>query len=202
MQNAVFSSPDPSAYLQRCDVIDWDDPDVRRLADELAGQGDRTDVTENCFNWVRDEIKHSGDHRLNPVTCSASEVLRYGTGYCYAKSHLLCALLRANRIPAGLCYQRLLIEPGGTEFCLHGLCAVHVQSHGWYRIDPRGNRTDVDAQFKPPWEQLAFLPGAPGEADLPTIYASPLPIVVNALRRHEDWDALLADLPDVSSIED
>lgn len=25
----------------------------------------------------------------NPVTCRASEVLVHGTGYCYAKSHLL-----------------------------------------------------------------------------------------------------------------
>jgi len=39
------------------------------------------------------------------VTCSASEVLREGTGICFAKSHLLAALLRAVGIPAGLCYQ-------------------------------------------------------------------------------------------------
>jgi len=38
---------------------------------------------------------------MNPVTCKASDVLIYGTGYCYAKSHLLAALLRANAIPAG-----------------------------------------------------------------------------------------------------
>ncbi len=29
---------------------------------------------------------------LNPVTCKASEVLKYKTGYCYAKSHGLNAV--------------------------------------------------------------------------------------------------------------
>jgi hypothetical protein len=41
-------------------------------------------------------VKHSGDYQLNPVTCSASEVLAADTGFCCAKSQLLAALLRAN----------------------------------------------------------------------------------------------------------
>ena len=45
-------------------------------------------VAGRCFEWVRDEIRRSGDFRLDPVTCSASQVLRHGTGFCYAKSHL------------------------------------------------------------------------------------------------------------------
>ncbi|MEZ0154964.1 MAG: transglutaminase family protein [Candidatus Reddybacter sp.] len=49
---------------------------------------------------MRDQISHSLDSQQNPVTYRASSVLEYGTGYCYAKSHLLVALLRANSIPA------------------------------------------------------------------------------------------------------
>lgn len=64
------------------------------------------------IDFVRDQIRHSADYRPNPVTCKASEVLRHGTGYCYAKSHLLAALLRANGVPAGLCYQRLSVGDG------------------------------------------------------------------------------------------
>nr|WP_320193052.1 transglutaminase family protein [uncultured Desulfobacter sp.] len=67
-------------------------------------------------------------------------VLKYKTGYCYAKSHLLAALLRACNIPAGLCYQRLTIANNKAPFCLHGLNAVYLQRHGWYRIDSRGNK--------------------------------------------------------------
>jgi transglutaminase-like putative cysteine protease len=63
------------------------------------------------------------------VTCSASEALAAGTGYCFAKSHLLAAVLRANGIPAALCYQRLALDESAEEsqrrFSLHGLNAVY-----------------------------------------------------------------------------
>jgi transglutaminase-like putative cysteine protease len=123
---------------------------------------------------VRDEIRHSWDYQLNPVTCAVSEVLQAGTGYCYAKSHLLAALLRANSIPAGLCYQRLSISDAGPPFCLHGLNAVYLPDLGWYRIDPRGNKKNVHAQFSPPNEQLAFRPTIAGEIDFPGVYSDPL----------------------------
>ena len=100
--------------LEATPIVDWDRPEVLALARALAeGRDDPVAVARRCFEWVRDEIKHSGDHRLDPVTCSASQVLRHGTGFCYAKSHLLAALLRANAIPAGFCYQRLSIDGAG-----------------------------------------------------------------------------------------
>lgn len=78
------------------------------------------------------------------VTISASEVLRERVGLCYAKSHLLAALLRAEGIPAGLCYQRLGNEHDG--FALHGLIASCIDG-AWHRQDPRGNKPGIDAQF-------------------------------------------------------
>lgn len=162
-----------------------------------AGTENTVLIAQRCFEWVRDEIKHSRDYRLQPVTCAASEVLRIGSGYCYAKSHLLAALLRANGIPAGLCYQRLTIDGKAAPFCLHGLNAVFLPVHGWYRIDPRGNRADVDAQFAPPVERLAFPITVPGEADLPEIFADPLSVVVEALGSIATADALWECLPDV-----
>ena len=158
-------------FLRSTDVIDWQHPDVRSLAESLsAGVDDPIEVARRCFEWVRDEIKHSRDYRLSPVTCSASEVLRVGSGYCYAKSHLLAALLRANQIPAGLCYQRLSRDENGAPYCLHGLNAVYLPGIGWYRVDPRGNREGINAQFCPPKEQLAYPIVHPGEADLPEIW--------------------------------
>jgi transglutaminase-like putative cysteine protease len=185
-------------YLRPTDIIDWDAPEVRNLGRTLVqGAAGPVEIAKRCFHWVRDEIRHSHDHQLNPVTCTASEVLRHRTGYCYAKSHLLAALLRAHGIPTGLCYQRLSLNGDGEPFCLHGLNAIHLPDGGWYRVDPRGNRVGVDAQFTPPVERLAFAIRLPGEADLRAIYPDPLPVVIEALRKHRTWDALGEHLPDL-----
>src|SRR5262245_39751765 len=183
-------------FLDASEVIDWHHSEVSGLARRLSGQTPEK-TARRCFEWVRDEIKHSGDYRLNLVTCSASEVLHVGSGFCYAKSHLLAALLRANAIPAGLCYQRLSLDDSGTSFCLHGLSAVYLPEFGWYRIDARGNKANVNAQFTPPAERLAFRPQVAGEFDLPGIYGDPLGEVVAALRRYKTFDELACHLPDL-----
>lgn len=119
------------------------------------------------------------------------------TGYCYAKSHLLAALLRANGIPAGLCYQRLSVGDSGAPYCLHGLNAVHLRDVGWYRVDARGNKPGIDARFSPPNECLAFPIREPQERDLPEIWAEPLPVVIDVLERYGSYDQVLANLPDI-----
>ncbi len=184
-------------YLQSTAVIDWQHPEVVNHARSLAsGCEGPAEIIRRCFAWVRDEIKHSHDHGLQPVTCSASEVLRVGSGICFAKSHLLAALLRANGIPTALCYQRLRCDDEGTAFSLHGLNAVHLPEYGWYRIDARGNRADVNAQFTPPIERLAFQVSASGEAEIPGFFADPLPEIVAALTSHSSMDELWKHLPD------
>ena len=106
-------------------------------------------------------------------------------------------LLRANGIPAGLCYQRLAVGEIGPPFCLHGLNAVYLQEFGWYRIDARGNKPGVAAAFTPPREQLAFPVLAPEERDLPEIWAAPLPQVVASLTGHATVEDVAAHLPDI-----
>lgn len=185
-------------YLSASKYIDFDSDEVLAAASALAaGAKSETDLVRACFEFVRDEIHHSSDFKLNPVTCKASDVLRHQTGYCYAKSHLLAALLRANGIPAGLCYQRLSVGGNGAPFCLHGLNAVWLREFGWCRIDARGNKPGVEAQFDPPWEALAFLTNEPGECDLPEIWAEPLPVIIDALERYDSFEQVLANLPDI-----
>jgi transglutaminase-like putative cysteine protease len=185
------------AFLRATEIIDWQQLGVFARARELSGGvREPIEIARRCFEWVRDNIQHSSDFRRNPVTCSASEVLAEGTGYCYAKSHLLAALLRANRIPAGFCYQRLSIDETGAPYSLHGLNAVHLPEFGWYRIDPRGNKPGVDAQFSPPVEKLAFPVVFPEERLFPEILADPLPVVVDALHAHKTWDEMYRHLPD------
>ena len=184
------------AYLESSEMIDWKHNSILRQAEVLAA-GDEIETAKSCFEFVRDEIRHSWDFQLNPVTCTASDVLKHGTGYCYAKSHLLAALLRANGIPAGLCYQRLTISDGKPPFCLHGLNAVYLEEFGWYRVDARGNKPGVDAQFCPPIEKLAFPIITEGEADLPDIYAEPLPEIIEVLTHRTTFQDVSENLPDV-----
>ncbi|HTQ98948.1 MAG TPA: transglutaminase family protein [Candidatus Acidoferrum sp.] len=189
------------AFLASSPHIDWEHPAVLAKARELAtGVDDIHALIERCFVFVRDQIKHSWDYKLNPVTCKASDVLAHGTGYCYAKSHLLAALLRANGIPTGLCYQRLTFTDDQPPYTLHGLNAVQLDGIGWYRLDARGNKEGVDAQFTPPVERLAFAIKFAGEMDLPEVWPEPLPVVVEALTRYTTVQQVAANLPDVELI--
>ena len=195
--NACPSRAEMNRYLNSCQYIDWATPSVREKALDLAnGMSSDKEIAKICFEFVRDEIKHSWDHRLNPVTLKASEVLAHGTGYCYSKSHLLAALLRANGIPAALCYQRLTFEDDQPPFCLHGLNAIHLREYGWYRVDARGNREDVSAEFDPPHEKLAFEIGNEGEKDITGLFSEPLDEVIKLLSSYSDFKAVAANLPD------
>lgn len=185
-------------FLESTPVIDWQHESIRVVARDLSReQPDELSTARRAFEWVRDEVEHSVDFCRSDVTCRASDVLEKRTGFCYAKSHLLAALLRACGIPAGFCYQRLSINDDGTLFCLHGLNAVFLQKHGWYRIDARGNTDSIRADFTPPQERLAFGIAVEGEADLSGIHAAPLPLVVEALTAAESVQQLATNLPDM-----
>lgn len=177
-------------FLAESAAIDHGHPAIRALAAELRAD-DPVETARRSYEWVRDRIAHTGDHPSDEITCAASEVLRAGTGFCYAKSHLLAALLRANGIPAALAYQRLRSE---DRFVLHGLVACRLPEHGWYLCDPRGNAPGIDARFVPPEERLAY--SGPGVVRIPGLFPDPLPAVVEALRRHRTFAGISANLPD------
>lgn len=199
MRDLIVEQP-LQAYLQATPVIDWRQPQVLAQAQALSA-GDPVDTARRCFEWVRDQVLHSVDHQRNPVTCQASDVLQHRTGYCYAKSHLLAALLRANGIPTGFCYQRLSIHDDGEPYSLHGFNALYLESWGWVRVDARGNRAGVDARFDPPNESLAFAGALPGEVTFANVLAEPLAVVVEALKAGTSWDGMLEMLPDVGAAE-
>ena len=185
-------------YLANSEIIDWNNPTVLAKAQELAKScSSSSEIAKSCYEFVRDEIQHSWDYKLNPVTCKASEVLEFKTGYCYSKSHLLAALLRANRIPTGLCYQRIKVNSEDSRFCLHGLNAIFLEGYGWYRVDARGNKNGIEAKFSPPQEYLAFKTTDAGELDLPEIWIEPLPIIIQALITNQTYLELYQNLPDV-----
>ena len=185
-------------YLKESEIIDYSNNKIEDLAKTLAKDcKSDTQIAKNCFEYVRDKINHSGDYKSEITTLKASDVLKYKTGWCYAKSHLLAGLLRANRIPTGFCYQRLsCFEYKKDTFCLHGLNAIYLKEFGWYRVDARGNKDGVDAQFNPPIEQLAFELGE-NEYDLDGIWAEPLDEIVLALMENDSYAKMIENFPDV-----
>jgi len=185
-------------YLESSEIIDYHNKDIQHLAKNLAKDCSADiAIAKRCYEWVRDKIRHSGDHKDDITTCKASDVLKYKTGWCYAKAHLLAALLRANGIPTGFCYQRLSCSEYLPDiYCLHGLNWIYLKEHGWYRVDARGNKEGVNAQFTPPHEQLAFRPQE-NEYDLNDNLTEPLDVVVQTLKKYQSYDEMICHFPDV-----
>jgi len=125
-------------------------------------------------------------------------VLRHTTGICFAKSHLLAALLRAVGIPAGFCYQALRFDPpDNNELVLHGLNGIYLGSlDRWILLDARGNTCGIDAQFSVDEQKLAFsIDSSVGEFTCNTIFAAPLSAVVERLKKYTSRRELWLDLP-------
>ncbi|WP_330295064.1 transglutaminase-like domain-containing protein [Streptomyces sp. NBC_00503] len=188
---------DVAAYLAADEAVDHDHPLVQETADALwAATGDAYSYAKVAFEFVRDTIPHTADSGDDRVSWRASDVLATRNGICYAKSHALTALLRARSIPAGLCYQ-LLGDDDGSNLFVHGLVALRLPGRDdWSRVDPRGNKPGVDAQFTLDHEQLAF-PVRPelGEVDYPELYAAPHPATLKVLQESADRPQLWRSLP-------
>ena len=155
-----------------------------------------------AFEYARDRISHSFDLDSKKVTISASEAMACGEGICFAKAHLLAALLRGLDIPAGFCYQRVM-RKGTPEsgYALHGLNAVYLPSQKrWFRIDPRGNKPGVNSQFTIEYEQLAYpIRTELGEIDYPYVFAEPLKEVISSMQDSEDCHELFFKRPEALS---
>ncbi|MFD4241439.1 transglutaminase family protein [Streptomyces sp. NPDC058525] len=194
----IQEQPDLAAYLAADEAVDHEHPLVRETADAFwtATDGDPYAYAEAVFEFVRDAVPHSADSGDPRVTWRASDVLATRNGICYAKSHALAALLRAQGIPAALCYQ-LLADDDGSNPVVHGLVALRLPgAASWSRVDPRGNKPGVDARFSLDTEQLAF-PVRPelGEIDYPGLYAAPHPAALKALQDSADRPQLWENLP-------
>ena len=197
-------------YLAPSEFVDYTDPAVAEAASSLMQKmlddsaktepeylDPEIQLAKVCYEFVRDEIRHSIDIGSRKVVLKASEVLAEGEGLCYAKSHLLAALLKANGIPAGLCYQYLRLDGPDSTLVLHGLNAVYFESVGrWVRLDARGNKPGVDARFSVDGEFPAFpvRPGL-GEIDIPFLYSEPDRAVTAVVNKYKDLNDLMKNLP-------
>ena len=191
-------------YLKKSEVINYDHRLIVEKCLELQkGTDDEISLIKKVYEFVRDEIHHSGDIGAQEVTCTASEVLEAGHGMCCAKAHLFAAMLRFFGIPAGFCYQKLSSSQDVNKKFLHGLNAVYLKDlNRWIRLDARGNKPGCDARFSIYEEKISRPVNKElGEEDSPVIFMEPNPIVVELLKKSKDmkelwmqWDLGLRDL--------
>ena len=186
-------------YLKEDDVIDYSNDIIAQLANSLFQKADsEIEYIKAAYEYVRDNISHSADINRDIITCTASQVLRAEHGICFAKSHLLAALLRCKSIPTGFCYQKLILDDETAPVLIyHGLNGVYIKEYKkWIRLDARGNKEGVNAQFSIDKEQLAFpIRLEKGEEDGFTVYPNPDMKILEKLREHKTRTELWNDLP-------
>ena len=197
--NIVLYSNKIDEYLKHDNVIDYGNEAITELADTLFKKvNNEFDFIKTAYEFVRDNISHSADINEDIVTCTASEVLKAGHGICFAKSHLLAALLRCKSVPTGFCYQKLILDDETAPVLIyHGLNGVYLKDYKkWIRLDARGNKTGVNAQFSIETEQLAFkVRSEKGEVDNFIIYPDPDKKILERLRQSKTRTELWSNLP-------
>lgn len=181
-------------------IIRFDTPSVKEKINFIEqSSADLEQRAKLAFIIARDEIHHSFDTQNPIVTINAEDVLENKEGICFAKAHLLASLLRGVGIPTGFCYQRVLRKTSdpNSGLALHGLNALYLEKYGWFRVDPRGNKPDVDAQFSPIEEKLAYpIRLEFGEIDYPNVFTKPLEAVINAMKNSSTSQELYFKRPD------
>lgn len=96
-----------------------------------------------------------------------------------------------------MCYQLLRGDNDASALVLHGLNAVYIsEAQKWIRLDARGNKSGVNAQFSLDEEMLAFpVQEKLGEIDYPLVYINPDANVLGRLLQYRTRKELWADLP-------
>lgn len=189
---------DISDYLECSDIIDFDHPLVANAASQLTyGLKDSISKARAIYEFTRDHIFHSFDINATSVTITASEVFDKGHGICYAKAHLLAALMRASDIPAGFCYQ-LIYDNESDRLMVHGLNAVYIDElEKWVRLDSCYHVTDDEPWGNDPFKESTVRPinSELGEIEDLTVYHAPKKRVVKALSAADSLDVLKDLIP-------
>lgn len=150
-----------------------------------------------AYEFVRDEIPHSFDCNARIITARASDVLLYQTGICHAKANLLAALLRSQGIPTGFCFQHItLAVDDSLGYCVHASNAVFINNK-WIKLDARGNKQGVNAQFSTDEPILAY-PNRKeyDEYFFDGIFASPHKATMQMLEKAKSLQDIMDNIPE------
>lgn len=187
-------------YLKEDNVIDYKNESITQIAKSFSEKYESDiEYIKAVYEFVRDNISHSADINEDMITCTASEVLNAGHGICFAKSHLLVALLRYRSVPAGFCYQKLILDDKTAPVLVyHGLNGVYIKEYEkWIRLDARGNTNGIDAQFSIDKEKLAFeVRRDKSEEDSFIVYPDPDVKIIKKLTASKKRTRLWENLPD------
>ena len=124
---------DEATFLRPNQILQSDDPEVARLAREIAGdERDRFKVARKLQDWVAANMTFD----LGVALAPASEVVRNRHGTCMAYSVLLASMARALGIPSRL---------AGGYIYVYGIWGGHAWvelliDNQWLPIDAAGYR--------------------------------------------------------------
>lgn len=126
-------------------MADFDHPMVQKKAAEVTlGRAAPLEKLNGIFHFVRDEIRFGFTPIWDHV--KASEVMRYGLGYCNTKATLLLALCHASGIPARVHFGLIDIR------IMRGILPSFafpfmpkVGSHSWAEVQLEGEWTPIDS---------------------------------------------------------
>ena len=153
-------------YLKEDDVINYGNENIKRLADTLY-QGTSDEV---------EYIKKAYEYVRDQISHSAD----------IKEDAITCS---ASKL--------ILDDETAPILIYHGFNGVYVKEfHKWIRLDARGNKESVNAQFSLEKEQLAFhVRVEKGEEDGFVIYPDPDVKVLEKFRIHKTRTELWDDLP-------
>lgn len=185
-------------FLLVTDMIDYHHIAIQNKIQQLftAGMND-IDKSRAAYAFVRDQVSHSFDCNAQVITAKASDVLIHQTSICHAKANLLAALLRSQAIPTGFCFQHLtLADDDSLGYCVHAYNAVYLENR-WIRLDARGNKPGVEAQFSLSEPILVFANRREyDEYDWLGIYANPHHATMQMLEKAGCLQDILDNIPD------
>ena len=198
-EQLVLFTDDMKAYLNADEIVNYEHLTICDIVEKLSKQAGTTlEYIQLAYEFVRDNIAHSADILHDQITCTASEVLEAGHGICFAKANLLAALLRKKGIPAGFCYQKLILDDETAPYLIfHGLNGVYIEELGkWIRLDARGNKNGVQAEFSTVTEKLAFpVREEYGEEDVMMVFPDPDYNIIKSLKENKSRSELWRNLP-------
>ena len=198
MPDLQVESQDIDDYLCSTEIVDYDNHIIEEATEQLTEDlRDEVSKARAIYEFVRDQILHSFDINATSVTLSASEVLENGHGICFAKSHLLAAMMRSAGIPAGFCYQLVKSNGPVDKLSIHALNAIYLESqHKWIRLDARGNNEEMVALFSTTVETLVHtIRPDQGEKDGFVIFTEPPKKIIRALKQVDSLNTLTNLLP-------
>jgi transglutaminase-like putative cysteine protease len=188
-------------FLQEDQYIDYSSKTIQNKVIELF-TSDMTKIkkTKVAYEFVRDEIPHSFDCNAKIIVAKASDVLLYKTGICHAKANLLAALLRSQGIPTGFCFQHItLAKDDSLGYCVHAFNAVFVNNK-WIKLDARGNKQGVNAQFSTDEPILAYQNRKEfDEYFFDGIFANPHKATMLMLEKAESLQDIMDNIPEYVS---